>query len=320
MSEVRRSRVGLWICAGLVLFAIFLFAGLAMVGSAFKGRNQQDTVEIEGDRGRVGVVELTGVITSSKEFMEQMRRYYDDDSIKAIVVHIDSPGGGAAVSQEIFSELSKMNSKHKKPIVSSVESVGASGAYYVASATDKIYANAASVVGSVGVIAEWVNYGDLMKWAKLKPMVLQAGKLKSAGDPSRDMTPEERAYMQSLIDDMHRQFIRDVAKGRKISEDQLKPLATGQVWTGEQAVPLHIIDGVASFHEEEVRRIGVNGTVRTLDSGEVETFASGSDEQLAELRRALERGPKAARVDRVDEQEADSDFSRYTGFSIQGAW
>jgi len=112
---------------------------------------------------------------------------------QAIVVYTDSPGGGAAVSQVTYSELTKMHAKHKKPIVSSVESVGASGAYYVASATDKIYANAASVVGSVGVIAEWVNYGDLMKWAKLKPVVLQAGKLRSAGDPSRDMTPEERA-------------------------------------------------------------------------------------------------------------------------------
>ncbi len=262
MLEQQRSYTWLWTVLGIGCFVIFLSVGIIGIGIlALRGGGaQQDRVEYEGDRGRIGVVELTGVVTSSKEFMEQTRRYYEDDSIKAIIVHIDSPGGGAAVSQEIYSELTRLREKHKKPVVSSIESVGASGAYYVAAATDKIYANAASVVGSVGVIAEWVNYGDLMRWAKLKPVVLQAGKLKSAGDPSRDLTPEERVYMQGLVDDMHRQFIRDVSKGRHIPEEQLKSLATGQVWTGEQAVPLHLIDGVATFRdviERTGRQVGI---------------------------------------------------------------
>jgi protease IV len=252
----RRSYLWLWIIIGIFCLVLFVFIGMVAIGlSSLKGSNDSDAVEWSGSGGRVGVVELTGVITSSKEFMQQIRRYYDDDSVKAIIVHIDSPGGGAAVSQEIYTELNQLRGSHKKPVVSSIESVGASGAYYVAAGTDKIYANAASVVGSVGVIAEWVNYGDLMRWAKLKPVVLQAGKLKSAGDPSRDLTPEERAYMQGLVDDMHHQFIRDVAAGRHISEDQLKPLATGQVWTGEQAVPLKLIDGVATYRQV-VERVG----------------------------------------------------------------
>lgn len=276
MTEQRRSYVWLWVLLGFVLLAIFAVSAVVGVGmlALDGGNSNKDKVVYEGGRGRIGVVELTGVITSSKEFMEQMHRYYDDDSIKGIVVHIDSPGGGAAVSQEIYSELNQMRAKHKKPVVSSVESVGASGAYYVASGTDKIYANAASVVGSVGVIAEWVNYGDLMRWAKLKPVVLTAGKLKDAGDPSRDLTPEERVYMQGLVDDMHRQFIRDVAAGRHLPVDQIKPLATGQVWTGEQALPLHLIDGIATFRDVVVQ------TAKQVGIGERPTVVTPAKKKL----------------------------------------
>jgi protease-4 len=262
MADERRSYRGWWVLFAFACLAVFLFLGLAVVGvvlsRGFAG--QEDRIVHSGSKGKIGVVDLTGVITNSSEFMDQMRRYYNDDSIRAIVVHIDSPGGGAAVSQEIFTELNHLREKKKKPVVSSIESVGASGAYYAASATDKIFANSASVVGSVGVIAEWVNYGDLMRWAKLKPVVLQAGKLKSAGDPSRDLTPEERAYMQGLIDDMHHQFIRDVASGRHMKVEQLTPMATGQVWTGEQALPLHIIDSIATYQqviEQTGKQVGI---------------------------------------------------------------
>ncbi len=170
-----------------------------------------------------------------------------DDSIKAIILHIDSPGGGAAASQEIYQQVRRIRDEKKKPIIAAIESVGASGAYYIASGTNKIYANDASIVGSIGVIMEWTNYGDLLKWAKLKPEVLKAGSLKDAGSPTREMTPEERAYFQGLVDNMHTQFIRDVAAGRGIGVDTLQPLATGQVWTGQQALPLHLMINKADF-------------------------------------------------------------------------
>jgi protease-4 len=118
------------------------------------------------------------------------------------------------------------------------------------------------VVGSIGVIAQWVNYPDLMKWAKLKNVTLKAGELKDAGSPMRDLTPEERAYMQSLIDDMHVQFIRDVATGRIFPVDQIKAIASGRVWTGEQALPLHLIDKTGTFRDallETARQVGVSG-------------------------------------------------------------
>ena len=135
---------------------------------------------------------------------------------------------------------------HKK-IVASVESVGASGAYYIASGCDKIYANDASVVGSIGVIMEWTNYGDLYRWAKLKSVVIHAGELKDAGDPTHDVTPQEQVYFQSLVDNMYGQFIHDVATGRHTTEEKIKPLATGQVWTGQQSLPLGLIDKVGGF-------------------------------------------------------------------------
>src|SRR5205823_7523610 len=130
----------------------------------------------------------------------QIRKLAEDSSVKAIILHINSPGGGAAASQEIFNEVVRLRHEKNKKIVASVESVGASGAYYIASACDRIYANNASVVGSIGVIMEWTNYGELLRWAKLKNVTISAGELKSAGDPSRDLTPKEQAYFQSLVD------------------------------------------------------------------------------------------------------------------------
>jgi protease-4 len=210
----------------------------------------------------IAVIDVDGVILSAEKTVDQLRKFDQDDSIKAIILHIDSPGGGAAASQEIYQQVKRIRDEKKKPIIASIESVGASGAYYIASGTNKIYANDASIVGSIGVIMEWTNYGDLLKWAKMKPEVLKAGSLKDAGSPTREMTPEERAYFQGLVDNMHAQFIRDVAAGRGIGEDKLQPLATGQVWTGQEALPLHLIDKTGGFRDallDTARQVGISG-------------------------------------------------------------
>ena len=210
--------------------------------------------------GKIGVIDLTGVILSPDTTIDQLQTFADDDSIRAIVLHVNSPGGGAAASQEIYQEVRSI--RKSKPIVTSIESVGASGAYYIASGTQKIYANEASVVGSIGVIMEWTNYGDLMRWAKLKPEVLKSGTLKDAGSPTREMTPEERAYFQTLVNNMYAQFVRDVAQGRGLPETTIKPLATGQVWTGQQALALHLIDAQGGFRDAllaTARQVGIHG-------------------------------------------------------------
>jgi protease IV len=118
------------------------------------------------------------------------------------------------------------------------------------------------VVGSIGVISEWVNYGDLLRWAKLKPEVLTVGEYKSTGDPSRDMTPKERAYLQSLIDNMYGQFVKAVADGRHAKVDDIKAVADGRVWTGEQALSMHMIDQIADFEaavDDTAKAVGISG-------------------------------------------------------------
>ena len=212
----------------------------------------------------IAVIDVSGVITDADtdKIDKQLEKFGNNSSIKAILLHIDSPGGGAAASQEIYHEVLRVREQKHKKVVASVESVGASGAYYIASACDKIYANPASVVGSIGVIMEWTNYGDLMKWAKLKPVVITHGELKDAGDPTRDMTPQEAAYFQSLVDNMYGQFVHDVAVGRHASDDKIRPLATGQVWTGEQSQPLGLIDAQGGFRDaliDTARSVGITG-------------------------------------------------------------
>ncbi len=210
----------------------------------------------------IAVIDVSGVIVDADKIDRQLERFGNDSSVKAIVLHIDSPGGGAAASQEVYHEVLRVRNELHKPVVASVESVGASGAYYIASACDRIYANQASVVGSIGVIMEWTNYGELLKWAKLKAVNLHDGQLKDAGDPTRDMTPQEQAYFQSLIDNMYGQFIRDVAAGRHTTADKIQPLATGQVWTGEQAQPLGLIDQQGGYRQallDTAKRVGLKG-------------------------------------------------------------
>jgi protease IV len=259
MNERRRS-VGFWFLIGGGLFIAFVVVVCLIVWATVQSLSGDSGLAL--GRSSLGVVDVEGVILSADTLVDQIRKFDQDDSVKAIILHINSPGGGAAASQEVYHEVQRVRDGHRKPIVAAIESEGASGAYYIASAANRIYANEASVVGSIGVIAEWVNYGDLLKWAKLKNETLKAGALKDAGSPTRDLTPEERAYMQGLIDNMHTQFIRDVAAGRKLPVDQIRSVASGRVWTGEQALPLHLIDKIGTFRDallETARQVGLSG-------------------------------------------------------------
>jgi protease-4 len=202
------------------------------------------------------------VILSPQPVVGQLKKFGDDSSIKAIILHVNSPGGGVAASEEIYREVKRIREEKKKRVVVSIESVGASGAYYVASASNKIYADQGSIVGSIGVIAEWVNYGDLLKWAKLKSVVIKTGEFKDTGNPTRDLTPAEQAYMQSLIDNMFGQFIQAVADGRGMKFDDVKAIATGKVWTGKEALAMKLIDDTGDFEaavKDTAKSVGISG-------------------------------------------------------------
>lgn len=226
-----------------------------------------DGLDFGGDS--IAVIDVSGVIVDADKIDKQLEKYGNDDGVKAIVLHIDSPGGGAAASQEIYHEVMRVREKRHKKVVASVESVGASGAYYIASACDRIYANPASVVGSIGVIMEWTNYGDLLRWAKMQHVTISHGEYKDAGDPTRQMTPKEEAYFQSLVDNMYGQFVHDVAVGRHSTDAKITPLATGQVWTGEQALPLGLIDVQGGYREaliDTARSVGIKGEPHVVRS------------------------------------------------------
>jgi protease-4 len=265
-QQARRPRRSPWFWVAILggSFAVIVLLITAMVWSITRSISGDATAGIGGFPvgSKIGVVEISGVILDAEKVNNQIRKLADDGSVKAIILHINSPGGGAAASQEIYNEVLRLRREKNKQIVASVESVGASGAYYIASACDRIYANDASVVGSIGVIMEWTNYGDLYKWAKLKSVVIHAGTLKDAGDPTRDPTPEEQKYFQSLVDNMYGQFVHDVATARHTSDDKIRPLATGQVWTGQQAIGLGLIDKIGGYRValmDTAKSVGING-------------------------------------------------------------
>jgi protease IV len=260
MPDTGRSRTLLWIVIGGGAFFLFVLAVFTLVYLTL--RSNEESTAFRGFGNKIGVVDLEGVIISPKIVVDQLKKFSDDDSIKAIILHVNSPGGGVAASEEIYREVKRIRDDKKKRIVASIESVGASGAYYVSSATNKIYADKGSIVGSIGVIAEWVNYGDLLHWAKLKDITMKAGEFKDTGSPTRDMTPAEKEYLQSLIDNMHGQFIQAVADGRKTKFDDIKAIANGKVWTGEQALSMKLIDQVGDFQaavDDTAKSVGIKG-------------------------------------------------------------
>ncbi len=261
MPNHPRSRTWLWVVIGSSAFFLFMLAVFTLVYVAMRTGGQKSAFS-SGFGDKIGVVDLDGVILQPKTGVEQLKQFGDDDSIKAIILHVNSPGGGVAASEEIYREVKRIRDEKKKRIVASIENVGASGAYYVSSATNKIFADNGSVVGSIGVIAEWVNYGELLQWAKLKPITMKAGEFKDTGSPTRDMTPAEKAYMQGLIDNMHGQFIQAVADGRHAKVEDIRAIADGKVWTGEQALSLHLIDQLGDFQnavDDTAKSVGIKG-------------------------------------------------------------
>ena len=226
---------------GFVFFvAIILLAALALSrDGGFAG--------LGGDR--VAVVYLEGLIFDSKVINEQLKMYGDDSRVKAILLRMDTPGGGVAASQEIADQVKWLRNEKGKKVVISMGSVGASGGYYIACAADKIYANPGTITGSIGVIAEWVNYGNLLKWAQMQPEVVKSGELKDVGSPTREISPKEREYLQHLINQMFEQFVSAVADGRKqhLTRDQIKTLSDGRVYTGEEALKEKLIDELGNY-------------------------------------------------------------------------
>jgi protease-4 len=241
----KRSTLFLWIIVG---GGAFLFFILCLVALAYYFSDEGSST-FSLSTGQIAALDLEGTINDSKEFVDQLKEYGNPSSVRAVVIRINSPGGGVAASQEIYEAVKKFRSDTKKKVIVSMSSVAASGGYYVACGADKIFANPGTITGSIGALVEWTNYGDLLRWAKLQDVVIKSGEFKDVGSPTRPLTEEERAYLKSLVDKMHGQFVSAVASSRKMKEADVRKLADGRVFTGQEAKANGLVDELGTFQD-----------------------------------------------------------------------
>jgi protease-4 len=254
----------IWLLLGGGAF-VLLAITLASIVLTFSGNESGQF----GFSDRVQVVDVEGELVESRPILEQLKRYEDSNSVKAILLNVDSPGGGVAVSQEIYAEIKRLREKKDKIVVAYLSSTGASGAYYISCAANKIVANPGTIVGSIGVIAEWVSYADLLQWAKLKNIVFKTGEFKDTGSPTRPITENEKKYFQGLIDDMYVQFVEAVAAGRKLDLQDVRGMADGRVFTGRAAKERKLIDETGNFQDAvdlTAKLAGISGKPRLIRS------------------------------------------------------
>jgi protease-4 len=253
----KRILIGLGVIAALL---IFFFAILFFFGRYSGGKTSRFAF---GDK--IAIVEIKGVISQSSGIIEELQQYLEDDGVKAIILRIDSPGGGVGPAQEIYREIMKI--KTKKKVVTSMGSVAASGGYYIACASNLIIANPGTITGSIGVIMEFSNFEELLKKIGIKGVVLKSGEHKDIGSPFREMTPEEKRIMQEVLDNVHQQFIQAVADGRKLDRSKVVQIADGRIFTGEQAKNLGLVDQMGNLQDTidiTAKMVGIEGKPNVL--------------------------------------------------------
>ena len=242
---------GLLIGAGVAGGFLLLFGGSLLVMSLLL----EDGSSL-GSGSAVGVVEVKGIILDSQETIRHLRECGKSGRVKAVVLRIDSPGGVVAPSQEIYEEVKKLAAKKK--VVVSMGSLAASGGYYIAAPASMIYANPGTITGSIGVIIKLSNLQELMDKLGVKVTTIKTGRYKDIGSSSRPMTEEDRALLQGVIDSSFSQFVKAVAQGRKLPEEQVRLLADGRIFTGEQALVLKLVDRLGNLQDalDEAGRLG----------------------------------------------------------------
>jgi len=235
----------LWGCA------LLLGATVATVALAFLVVN----MALSGDRmtlgslgGHVGLVELVGEIDDSDTVVDQLERLQHDPGVRAIVLRIDSPGGGVAASQEIYEAVRKVR-EEGKPVVASMAGVAASGAYYVACAADSIVCNPGTLTGSIGVIMSFPNTEELFRKVGLKLEVVKTGKFKDIGSIWRPMTDDERTLLQGVLSNVYDQFVDAIVEGRNLEKKDVLPYADGRVFSGNQALDYGFVDRLGDLDD-----------------------------------------------------------------------
>jgi protease-4 len=234
----------------LALAGLSVAAALIVLLANSRGRHRVLDRPFTGNK--VAVVELTGVMTSSydagrqamsaRRVLEQLRKHRDDDSVKAVVLRVDTPGGTVVAAQEIHGELQRLRTGSGKKIVVSMGDLAASGGYYVSCAADRVFANPGTLTGSIGVIMQFPNYQGLLGKIGLGTNTIKSGEFKDLGSGARLMTDRDRRLLQDLVDDVYGQFVEAVAAGRGMTPAQVRPLADGRIFSGRQAKDLGLVD------------------------------------------------------------------------------
>ena len=198
---------------------------------------------------RIALVRIEGPILDAYTTVGEIKSFGEDPLVKAIVLRIDSPGGGVAPSQEIYNAVKRVRTQNHKTVVASMGTVAASGGYYIAVGSDRILANPGTLTGSIGVIMQLANFQDLMEKVGVRNFVIKSGRYKDVGSPFRTMKEEEEQLLQSVMDDAHRQFIEAVADGRSLDVADVEALADGRIFTGQQAKDVLLVDDLGDLQD-----------------------------------------------------------------------
>jgi len=204
-------------------------------------------IRIMARPNRIGVIEVKGVIDDVQKTLKDVVKFRKDPNVKAIVLRVESPGGAVGPSQELYRELKR--TRDTKPVIASLGAVAASGGYYIASATSRIYASPGTVTGSIGVIVYYPNLQGLFEKIGYRMTAIKTGQFKDLGNPDREMTAQEKTLLQTTLDEVHRQFIQDVAQGRNLALEKISGIADGRILTGASAKSLGLVDELGNFED-----------------------------------------------------------------------
>ncbi len=243
---------------------------------------------------RIALIRVEGVILDSQTTIGDLKRFSENPSVKAIVIRIDSPGGGVVPSQEIHDAVKRVRSKNNKAVIASMGSVAASGGYYIAAATDRIVANPGTLTGSIGVIMETANLEGLLQKIGVEGIVIKSGKYKDVGSPLRKMSADEKGLLQAVMDDVHKQFIEAVAEGRSLELRAAQALADGRVFTGRQAKEAKLVDELGDLEDAiqlAAEVVGIEGEPKVVEPRRRFSLREILDSKLSLMFPRLDRQP-----------------------------
>jgi protease-4 len=295
-----RPLIILFLISGAFFF-VFVISSYIFFSKGFEGKSRTAAKTIFKKEG-VALLEINGVIMDSKKALKSLKAFEENQNVKALVVRINSPGGAVAPSQEIYDAIRKF----PHPKVASMSSVAASGGFYIAVAADRIFSNPGTITGSIGVIMEFANLEKLYDWAKIKRFSIKTGRFKDSGAEYREMQPEEKALLQGMVDDVLIQFKTAVATGRKMTFDEVTPLADGRIFSGTQAKKVGLVDELGGIDDAIAaagKLAGIEGKPRIITE---EKKKRGALDLVQELMK-----------DDGDEDEAESRSSNRFASALQ---